>query len=101
MQLINELPRTGKRNRNIFRKTYNRRPGNKQKRAFVMAKMGLSAVMGASQVHLITSQPIPKYYPEGSIGKGGLATVGESGPERFHLVGADSMLIGIPKPINL
>ncbi len=55
-----ELPNTSKR-RNIFRKQYNRRPMNKQKRAKAVSLMVLSGVLGSVQIAKILSQPIPKY----------------------------------------
>lgn len=58
--LAKQLPKTGKR-RNIFIKTYNRRPQNKKKRGAIIAQMALTSVMGAMQVARIASQPIPKF----------------------------------------
>lgn len=55
-----ELPQTGKIGRNIFIKSYNRRPRNKQKRAAGMAKIIISAAIGVAQIHLIQSAPVPK-----------------------------------------
>lgn len=59
-----QLPNTGKR-RNIFVKSYNRRPNNKRKRALLLAQIAWSAHMGAVQIAIVASQPILKYVKEG------------------------------------
>lgn len=58
---VRQLPNTGKRNRNIFRKAYNRRPMNKQKRAVCFANLAVTSVFGAVQIARIVATPIPKY----------------------------------------
>jgi len=61
---LKKLPK-GKHKRNVFIKTYNRRPGNKRKRAIVMMNSSMSAMMGAMQVAMIMQTPIPKLKPGG------------------------------------
>lgn len=58
--IMKGYPRTGKRNRNILRKTYNRRPMNKRKRAMCTVNLGLATLMGVFQIAKEVSQPIPK-----------------------------------------
>jgi len=56
-----QMPKTDKQGRNIFIKTYKRRPQNKKKRAAVMAKIAVATAVGAMNTMRIISQPIPKY----------------------------------------
>ena len=65
VNIARQLPKTGKKHRNIFIKVYNRKPGNKKKRAAGMLNMAISSVMGAASIARIVSQPMPKY-PRGS-----------------------------------
>ena len=57
---LKDMPRTGKQGRNIFIKTYNRKPGNKRKRAIVVARTALAAAFGAMHALAIVSTPTPK-----------------------------------------
>lgn len=57
---LKHMPRTGKRNRNIFIKTYNRRPKNKFKRDGVLTSTQAVAIIGACQLCIIMSQPVRK-----------------------------------------
>lgn len=59
INLVKQLPKDGKHN--PFIKKYNRRPGNKQKRALVMAQMVIAARMAEAQVKMIQASPIPKF----------------------------------------
>lgn len=58
MNLIKQLPRSGKRN--PFVKTYNRRPRNKQKRSVLFAQMSINAALTAMEITTIASQPLRK-----------------------------------------
>ena len=58
---VKELPRTGKKRRNVFVKAYNRRPRNKQKRAQASFKIAMAAMIGAAQIYMVASQSIPKF----------------------------------------
>lgn len=60
---VKMLPRTQKHGRNIFTKTYNRRPMNKQKRALGFMHIGIAAALGTVRAISIASMPIPKYLP--------------------------------------
>ena len=59
VNLVKQFPKYGKRN--PFKKYYNRRPRNKQKRALLMAQLAINAKMADVQLNIIASQPIPKY----------------------------------------
>lgn len=63
--IARKLPKTNKANRNIFIKTYNRRPGNKITRKMLYAQIALTLYMSRAQIQAVISQPIPKY-PRGS-----------------------------------
>lgn len=54
------LPRTGKK-RNVFIKSYNRRPNNKKRSAIIVAKMIATTYFGALDILKIQSMPIPKF----------------------------------------
>lgn len=56
-----QIPNTGKRDRNIFIKSYNRRPGNKMKALKATLAMVSTTFMGAIQLAMIAAQPLPKY----------------------------------------
>lgn len=56
---LKDMPKTGKR-RNIFIKTYNRRPQSRKKANNVLALVSMTQMMGAAQLMSIMSQPIPK-----------------------------------------
>lgn len=58
---VREMPQTGKHKRNIFIKTYNRRPRNKQKRAMAFANIAIHMAISRQQLLRINSQPIAKY----------------------------------------
>ena len=59
---IKRIPKTDKRMRNIFVKSYNRRPMNKQKRANAIACITIQSAISAAQISTIISTPneIPK-----------------------------------------
>lgn len=59
--IFKTMPRTGKKRRNIFVKSYNRRPQNKKKRALIMAQAAMTAVLGAMQLHAVMVRPIQRY----------------------------------------
>lgn len=69
-------------NKRIFPKI-NRRPRNKQKRRFAAAVICTTAHTGYYQALSIMQQPIPKY-PLASDAPGGMAMVGEHGPEMIN-----------------
>lgn len=75
---LRQLPKTGKR-RNIFSKTYNRRPMKKIKTAAVMLNTAFAAFMGAAQISRIIETPIPKFPQGARFNEGGI--VGHSGKE--------------------
>lgn len=54
------IPVTRKSKRNIFLKTYQRRPLNKQKRTQSFTQMMMMSVMAAAQARIIISQPSVK-----------------------------------------
>ena len=54
------LPNTSKR-RNIFKKTYDRRPNNKSKRALAFVQMAITSAMSAAQIGIIAGQRTPKF----------------------------------------
>jgi hypothetical protein len=54
------LPRKGKK-RNIFIKSYNRRPNSKKKSAVIVTKMIANIYFGALDVLRIQQTPIPKF----------------------------------------
>lgn len=81
--------RESNKNRQAFRKKYNRRPRAKQKKIAFMIKMQATGYMAAARLSAMISQPIPKY-PAGTHSE--LAIVGESGPE---------LIAGINTPKNL
>ena len=60
IELLKELPKTGKM-RNIFIKSYNRRPQSKKKRGLVLMKIATNSYFSAIRQAVIISQPIPKY----------------------------------------
>lgn len=57
---LKQLPRTGKKRRNIFIKSYNRRPNNKRKRAAGYMGIMMTSIISAMQVKQILQQPIRK-----------------------------------------
>lgn len=57
---VKKLPK-GKHRKNVFIKSYNRRPGNKRKRARIISGIAMSQYMGAAQIIRIASTPTPKY----------------------------------------
>lgn len=59
-KLFKTLPK-GKHG-NIFIKSYNRRPRNKQKRAIVIMQSTVQSAMTAAQVATIASQPLPSFF---------------------------------------
>jgi hypothetical protein len=61
---LKQMPKTGKRGRNIFLKSYNRRPMNKKKRAQAMFNVAWHVYFGAIQNAIIISTPMLKY-PKG------------------------------------
>jgi hypothetical protein len=67
VELVKKLPITGKVKRNVFIKSYNRRPMNKQKRRLVLSQMAFSAFMGAIDIASIQSKPIPKFKAGGIL----------------------------------
>lgn len=58
--VLKGMPKTGKQGRNIFIKTYNRRPGNKRKRALILARAGIHSMFASLEIARIISMPIPK-----------------------------------------
>lgn len=54
--------------------------------------MALAAVVGAAQIAIIASQPIPKYFKGREGGKAEFAWVGERGTEAIQLPGGKTML---------
>lgn len=73
---IKEMPKTGKRGRNIFIKTYNRRPDNKRKRRKIIARVAISTAISAMQIRAIASTPRRRYQADG-IAAGRTAVIGE------------------------
>lgn len=73
--IMAEMPKTGKAGRNIFIKSYNRRPRNKQKRNKIIVQAAIRSAIGASQIAVIQSQPTPRF-PSGTP-----AIVGSGRPE--------------------
>lgn len=65
-----DLPKNGKRN--PFRKTYNRRPGNKKKKALFMCQAILITRMAIIDMMRIQAQPFPRFRSGGAM----VATVG-------------------------
>ncbi len=55
-----QLPK-GEHHKNVFVKTYNRRPMNKGKRAKAMMGMAMSCAISAMRVATIMQQPIPRF----------------------------------------
>lgn len=74
---MNSMPDTSKK-RNIFIKSYNRRPQNKKKRRMAIFEVAMSSYIGATQIAITASQPIPK---SPNIPASGMAVVGDGGPE--------------------
>src|SRR5436190_11654809 len=60
IDFVKMLPKTGKHKRNIFIKTYNRRPMNKKKRAVIMAQIAMATATGAINVAITMQHPLPK-----------------------------------------
>lgn len=55
------LPNTSKHRRNIFTKSYNRRPQNKQKRLVIMAQMCIDASITSVEILRMTQTPATKF----------------------------------------
>lgn len=64
-QAVKQLPASGKR-RNIFLKSYNRRPNGKAKRAKIYLDILHLTLMGKARLQMIAAQLIPKYEIGGS-----------------------------------
>lgn len=60
-KVLKDMPRTGKKRRNIFIKSYKRRPQNKKKRALVLARVAMTTFFGSMQMLTVMQTPIPKY----------------------------------------
>jgi len=58
--MMRQLPKV-KARRNVFIKTYHRRPMNKGKKAKVMCQIDTQVVYTSIQNRMILSQPIPKF----------------------------------------
>lgn len=58
--ILKSMPNTGK-HRNVFIKSYNRRPRTKQRRNLGMIKLQMYVVSRAIGLAIIIQQPIPKY----------------------------------------
>jgi hypothetical protein len=67
----------------LFRKK-GKRPLKRLQRQKALIALGLAPEMTRMQLAMIMAQPIPKY-PPGSMTSGGIAIVGESGPEQIIL----------------
>lgn len=65
IELLKQIPKTGKAGRNIFIKSYNRRPQNKKKTRLLMFKVALNTFMTANQILIIQATPMPRY-PNGT-----------------------------------
>lgn len=59
---LKQIPRTDKKRRNIFIKSYNRRPNNKRKRAASYIGIMMTSIISATQVKQILQQPIRKTF---------------------------------------
>lgn len=57
---IQQLPKS-KHRRNIFLKSYHRRPMAKKRTARIMANIAIGSAITATQAEIITSQPIPRF----------------------------------------
>jgi len=62
-----DLPKD-KFHKNVFIKSYNRRPRNQQKRARAINGMAIAKAKGISQIRIITTQPLPKFKGGGVTG---------------------------------
>jgi len=69
---ISKLTPTNKR-RNVFVKSYNRRPANKKKRAVLTAQSAINVAMASDRIRAMLSQPQPKK----EFLSGGIAVVGD------------------------
>lgn len=90
------IPNTSKFNRNIFKKKYNRRPGNKKKVVTAVSLMAVTAGIGAAEIARIRSQPIPRYAP-GSLTDEQLLT-GQN--FKFILIDSEGNTTPMPPPIK-
>lgn len=73
---ISKLLPKSKLRKNVFLKSYNRRPGNKKKTAIALAKVYMAARLTRLQLLQIISQPNPRFNPGSSC-----AAIIERAPE--------------------